>query len=304
MLPLPPKGRTHDMNAIPAFSLPDVQRFADTRKLALTRVGVTRVTTPLRVRSRDGSLQSTAANVDLFVSLPAHLKGTHMSRFLEVLEESAEPIDCRSLAALFGAMLRRLDAGSGEIRLRFPYFMVKRAPVSGVPSHMDYRVHMKVRGERDGACQVTLEVRVPVTSLCPCSKEISKYGAHNQRSEVRIAVVLSEPMAIEELIQIAESAASCELYGILKRPDEKFVTERAYDNPKFVEDLVRDVALQLNEDARVRSYRVAAENFESIHNHSAYAQIECKSPPHSLDRARPRHAHRSDVLEPSLDRDG
>ena len=171
------------------------------------------------------------------------------------------------------SMTARLEADTGHIEMSFPFFVMKRAPVSGVESLMDYRATL-IGELRHGHTETWLRVAVPVTSLCPCSKRISAYGAHNQRSQVTITARLRSHMWIEELIEIAESEASCELYGILKRTDEKYVTERAYDNPKFVEDLVRDVATRLNRDARVAAYVVEAENFESIHNHSAYARIE------------------------------
>jgi len=252
--------------------LPDIQASEDRRDVPIQRVGIKSVTHPLMVATARGP-QPTVATVDMFVALPAHQKGTHMSRFLEVLQGAHEPLSTQALSALMRAMLQRLEADAGVIDIRFPYFVMKSAPVSGVESLMDYHARFLVE-HRQGELQITQEVRVPVTSLCPCSKEISDYGAHNQRSEVTIAVTLAHPMSLEEQIQVAEEAASCELWGLLKRPDEKFVTERAYDNPKFVEDMVRDIAVRLDGDARVRAYRVASENFESIHNHSAYAQIE------------------------------
>jgi GTP cyclohydrolase I len=209
------------------------------------------------------------------VSLAAEHKGTHMSRFLEVLLAHAEPLSPATLRTLMAAMLQRLDADAGLIEMRLPYFVRKTAPVSGVESLLDH--HLTLRAEqRDGRLELTLQVLVPVTSLCPCSKEISRYGAHNQRSHVTIAATLADgaDIDVETLIAIAERSASCELWGLLKRPDEKYVTERAYENPKFVEDLVRDVAGALADDPRIARYRVSSENFESIHNHSAYAVVE------------------------------
>ena len=176
-------------------------------------------------------------------------------------------------------MLARLGADRGEISAAFTYFIRKRAPVSGVESALDHEVRMCVAHDPQCGTRTTLQVCVPVTSLCPCSKEISDYGAHNQRSHVTIEAELNGPMRIEELVRIAEEQASCEVYGLLKRPDEKYVTERAYDNPKFVEDLVRDIAVRLNGEARVRRYRLTAENFESIHNHSAFAEIQHEARP-------------------------
>jgi GTP cyclohydrolase I len=208
----------------------------------------------------------------MYVNLPHHFKGTHMSRFIEILHHERE-ISVDSFRALLEEMTRRLDADAGHIEMSFPYFVMKKAPVSGVESLMDYRASLI--GERhDGSTDMWIKVVVAVTSLCPCSKKISEYGAHNQRSHITLTAKIREHIWIEELIDLAEKEASCELYGILKRPDEKYVTEHAYDNPKFVEDMVRDIALRLNADERVLAYVVESENFESIHNHSAYALIE------------------------------
>ncbi len=268
------------MNAPEAFlkapaALPDVQSIPDTRRLPIQRVGVKSVRHPLRIAGVQGQVQSSVAVIDLYVALPADVKGTHMSRFVELLQAHADtPLDLPGLRALLQDMLVRLGADEGEITLRFPYFVNKRAPVSGVHSLLDYEVVWQVRGRIDEPAQVRQTVQVPVTSLCPCSREISDYGAHNQRSHLTLEVELVQDMALEELIRVAETAASCELWGLLKRPDEKYVTERAYENPKFVEDLVRDVALALQEDPRVAAFSVESENFESIHNHSAYARIE------------------------------
>ncbi len=257
--------------------LPDIQASPDARDIPIQRVGVKAVVHPLQIHTSHGP-QPTVAHIDMYVALPAHQKGTHMSRFLEVLQSHHESLSIAALKTLMRAMLTRLGAQEGTIEIRCPYFVMKAAPVSGVESLMNYDVRF-VAEQRNGALRLTQEVAVPVTSLCPCSKEISAYGAHNQRSQVTIAVELSsdvaaQDMALEEQISVAEQAASCELWGLLKRPDEKYVTERAYDNPKFVEDMVRDIALRLDADPRVLAYRVASENFESIHNHSAYAQIE------------------------------
>ena len=260
------------MNAPEKIFLPDVQSNADVRNLAIQRVGVKDVTHPIAVRTPSGTMH-TVATVDMYVGLAADVKGTHMSRFLEVLQASHAPLDTAEMHGLMATMLRRLDAESGYVEMRFPYFVTKRAPVSGVESLMDYRVTLRAEA-RDGVTTVTLQVLVPVTSLCPCSKNISEYGAHNQRSHVTIAARLRGDLAPETLIEVAEQAASCELWGLLKRPDEKYVTERAYDNPKFVEDLVRDVALALERIDAVAAYTVDSENFESIHNHSAFARIE------------------------------
>jgi GTP cyclohydrolase I len=250
----------------------DVQARADTRRLPINRVGIKDVSHPVRVRDRSAGEQHTIATFNMYVGLPHNFKGTHMSRFVEILHGERE-ISVESFGHMLTGMTERLEADTGHIEMSFPFFVMKKAPVSGVESLMDYRASL-VGEHRHGKTQMWLKVTVPVTSLCPCSKRIADYGAHNQRSHITISARLRAHMWIEELIEIAESEASCELYGILKRPDEKFVTERAYDNPKFVEDMVRDVATRLNADERVAAYVVESENFESIHNHSAYALIE------------------------------
>ena len=250
----------------------DVQAHADTRRLPINRVGIKDISHPVRVKDRSAGEQHTIATFNMYVSLPHNFKGTHMSRFVEILHAERE-ISVESFRSMLRTMAARLEADTGHIEMSFPFFVMKKAPVSGVESLMDYRAGL-IGEHRQGHTEMWLRVTVPVTSLCPCSKRIADYGAHNQRSHVTITARLRSHMWIEELIAIAESEASCELYGILKRPDEKYVTEHAYDNPKFVEDLVRDVATRLNDDERVAAYVVEAENFESIHNHSAYARIE------------------------------
>ena len=250
----------------------DVQARPDTRQLPINRVGIKDIRHPVKVKDRSAGEQHTIATFNMYVSLPHDFKGTHMSRFVEILHAERE-ISVESFRAMLETMTNRLEADTGHIEMSFPFFVMKKAPVSGVESLMDY--HATLIGERkNGRTDMWVRVVVPVTSLCPCSKKISDYGAHNQRSHVTITAKLRQHLWIEELIQIAESEASCELYGILKRPDEKYVTERAYDNPKFVEDMVRDVAVRLNNEERIGAYVVESENFESIHNHSAYALIE------------------------------
>ena len=252
--------------------LEDVQGRADARRLPINRVGIKDIRHPVRVKDRSAGEQHTIANFNMYVSLPHNFKGTHMSRFVEILHGERE-ISVESFRAMLEKMTQRLEADTGHIEMSFPFFVMKKAPVSGVESLMDYQATL-IGERRDGQTETWVRVVVPVTSLCPCSKKISDYGAHNQRSHVTIKARLRSHLWIEEIIGIAESEASSELYGILKRPDEKFVTERAYENPKFVEDLVRDVAGRLNADERIAEYTVEAENFESIHNHSAYALIE------------------------------
>ena len=256
--------------------IPDTQSGRDERKLAIDQVGIRGLRYPLTFADRDGVPQATIAQAGVYVALPEDRKGTHMSRLVMLLEEravpGAAPLSVMSLADLLQDLIERLDAPAGRIELAFPFFVRKTAPVSGVASLLDYEV--RLTGElADGVFVRTVAVAVPVTSLCPCSKEISEYGAHNQRSTVTIAVRGTEPVYVQELLRIAEEEASSELYGILKRADEKYVTERAYDNPRFVEDLVRGVAARLADDQRFAAFAVEAENFESIHNHSAYARI-------------------------------
>ncbi|QIE27617.1 GTP cyclohydrolase FolE2 (plasmid) [Caballeronia sp. SBC1] len=257
----------------PAFAMPDVQSSLDVRQIPIQRVGVKAVRYPLTIRTSGGELQPGVGVWSLDVHLPADQKGTHMSRFVALLDENRAPLDQAALRTMLTAMLAKLEAHSGRIEVSFPYFVMKTAPVSGVQSLMDYEVTL-TGVACGGETRISLKVLVPVTSLCPCSKQISQYGAHNQRSHVTIAAEFEGDVSIEDLIRIAEEEASCELWGLLKRPDEKFVTERAYENPKFVEDLVRDVATRLNADERIVAYVLEAENFESIHNHSAYAVIE------------------------------
>jgi GTP cyclohydrolase I len=209
----------------------------------------------------------------MYVYLPHNFKGTHMSRFVQILNSHEREISVESFKDMLSEMVERLESERGHIEMSFPFFVNKKAPVSGVESLLDYEVTL-IGEIRNDEPQMFIKVIVPTTSLCPCSKSISDRGAHNQRSHVTLTVRTCKFVWIEELIELVEQQASCELYGLLKRPDEKYVTERAYDNPKFVEDMVRDVAAQLNADDRICAYTVEAENFESIHNHSAYALIE------------------------------
>ena len=257
----------------PVVAIPDVQNSADTRRLAINKVGIKDIRHPIKVRDRSGGEQHTIAMFNMYVNLPHNFKGTHMSRFVEILNVPGREISVDSFQDMLTEMTERLEAGAGHIVMTFTYFVTKAAPVSGVESLMDYEVTFD--GEiRDGRSAMNVKVVVPVTSLCPCSKNISRYGAHNQRSHVTVNIRTRGFVWIEDIIDLVEKEASCELYGLLKRPDEKYVTERAYDNPKFVEDMVRDIAVKLNQDERVAAYSVESENFESIHNHSAYAMIE------------------------------
>jgi len=261
------------MNSPTSDHIADVQSSADTRHLAINKVGIKGIRHPVKVKDKSVGVQHTVASFNMYVHLPHNFKGTHMSRFVEILNEHEREISVESFESILREMVERLEAKSGHIEMNFPYFVNKTAPVSGVQSLLDYDVTF-IGEIVKGKAHVTMKVVVPVTSLCPCSKKISERGAHNQRSHVTITLRTNDFIWVEDVIRIAEVQASCELYGLLKRPDEKFVTERAYDNPKFVEDMVRDVAAALNDDDRVDAYVVESENFESIHNHSAYALIE------------------------------
>ncbi len=254
-------------------TLPDVQSSQDTRAIAINKVGIKDIRHPVQVKDRTGKIQHTIANFNMYVDLPHEFKGTHMSRFVEILNNHEWEITVDSFKTMLTEMTSRLDAECGHIEMSFQFFIKKTAPASGVKSLLDYEVTFI--GERKSNKNViNIKTVVPVTSLCPCSKKISDRGAHNQRSHVTVNVETEDFIWVEEIIDMVEEQASCELYGLLKRPDEKVVTERAYDNPKFVEDMVRDIAHQLNIDERILAYTVESENFESIHNHSAYALIE------------------------------
>ena len=257
----------------PATEIADVQGTADTRNIAIDKVGIKGIRHPVRIRDRSQGEQHTVATFNMYVELPHNFKGTHMSRFVAILNNHEYEITVKSFRDMLVEMTALLEADAGHIEMSFPYFVRKAAPISAVTSLMDYEVTLVGR-ITSGTPRIEVHVVVPVTSLCPCSKQISEFGAHNQRSHVTVRATVRAWFWIEELIDIVESEASCELFGLLKRPDEKYVTERAYENPKFVEDVVRDVARRLNNEDRITGYVVEAENFESIHNHSAYALIE------------------------------
>jgi len=270
-------------------AMPDVQSSVDARHLPIQRVGVRQVRQPMLIAmpaahacddptgNQPGQTAlPTVANWELTVALPAHAKGTHMSRFVALLDTYRPQAMTPALfCQMAEEMLPLLNVTQGDMSARFPYFLSKTAPVSGIASLMDYEVTWFAQARQGQNTEFELTVLVPVTSLCPCSKAISSYGAHNQRSHVTVQARFSElaQVDIPALIRAVEAQASCELWGLLKRGDEKYVTERAYDNPKFVEDLVRDVAVQVRDFAGVKRYRIEAENFESIHNHSAYAVV-------------------------------
>ena len=258
-----------------ALHIPDTQSERDERHLAIQRVGIRKLRYPMQLRLGQ-AVQPTVALWSLAVALPAEQKGTHMSRFVAWLDGQRAPLDGDALRAQAQAMLASLHAAEGCVEAAFPFFLRKRAPVTGVESLLEYQGRWIVEARTAPAADSTLwcEVVVPVKSLCPCSKEISDYGAHNQRSHVTLRVEALADIGWAELVRFAEDSASSELWPMLKRADEKWVTERAYENPKFVEDLVRDVALRLAAEPRVGRYSVEVENFESIHNHSAYARVE------------------------------
>ena len=265
------------MNRPEAPAIPDVQSHPDARELAIDRVGIRGLRYPMQFADGASAPQPTVGCFNVYVALPAEHKGTHMSRLVAVIDEMREPLSLAGMSALLDTMLQRLDAAGGRIEIECPWFMRKAAPVSGVPSMMDYQVKLAA-DHTDGKRLISATVVVPVMSLCPSSKAISDYGAHNQRSHLTLTVRPragdgGEPVSLAELVGIAEDEASCELYGLLKRADEKYVTERAYERPRFVEDLVRGITARMVGDSRLEAFSVAAENFESIHNHSAYAEI-------------------------------
>ena len=259
--------------AAPVQSLDDTQSLPDARHLPIQRVGIKALRYPVKVVAPNGETHGTVATFAMYVGLPEQVKGTHMSRFIQLLDEHAAAFRPASFLALERSMRARLEAETGYLEMAFPYFRRKAAPVSGVESLLDSDVKFIVETSHSQGTRFTIEVVAPVTSLCPCSKKISDYGAHNQRSHITIRAEGSMELSIDALIDIAEREASSQLYGVLKRADEKFVTERAYDNPKFVEDLVRDIALACQLHPQIGDFLVASENFESIHNHSAYAEI-------------------------------
>ncbi len=251
----------------------DIQNQRDYRNIPIDKVGIKNLRYPIIVLDRQNSFQHTVASINMYVDLPHEYKGTHMSRFVELLHIIRPDISLERFAEILEKMKQHLNAASAHIEITFPYFIEKKAPVTGVPGLMDYTC--RIIGCCDAANKVDLvsEVHVPISSVCPCSKEISDEGAHNQRGEVRLSTRFKRFIWFEDMIELVEASASCEVYSILKRADEKEVTERSFANPKFVEDIVRDVANKLNEDKNITWFSVSAENFESIHNHSAYASI-------------------------------
>jgi GTP cyclohydrolase IB len=253
--------------------LTDTQSEPDFRQIPIDRVGVKALRFPMQIRDKAHAVQHTIATAALTVDLPHHFKGTHMSRFVEVLNEFGPELHVENIEGLLRALTERLDSQCAHVDFEFPFFLEKEAPVSRAVGMMDYTARFAAT-LKDGAVDFVVTVIVPVTTLCPCSKAISRHGAHNQRGQVTYSIRSHPPLWIEDMIRLVEDCASSELYSLLKRPDEKSVTERAYENPVFVEDLVRNVAARSDREPRIDWYRVEAENFESIHNHNAYALVE------------------------------
>ncbi len=254
-------------------NLHDTQNEKDFRSLPINKVGIRNLKYPIAVKDKDIKIQHTIATISMYVDLPKQYKGTHMSRFLEIMESNKREIHINSIFNILDRMKKSLKATAAHLEIEFPFFMCKEAPVSKQKSLMDYKVKFHAVKETDNE-DFIMTVKVPVTTLCPCSKNISKYNAHNQRGEVTVSIRFKNSIWIEDIIKIVEENSSCDLYSLLKREDEKYVTEKAYENPLFVEDLVRNIVLKLRENKDIIWYSVEAENFESIHNHNAYALIE------------------------------
>jgi GTP cyclohydrolase I len=252
----------------------DVQNQKDHRNINVDKVGVKDIRYPITVMDKHNGLQHTVGSINMYVNLPRGFKGTHMSRFIEILNDFHGNLDIREFRTILESMQEKLQAESAHIEINFPYFVKKHSPITAAAGMMEYGCRVSASLDRKNGYDLVLEVNVPITTVCPCSKEISNHGAHNQRGMVRLAVRFKRFVWIEDLVRMVEYAASCEVYSVLKRPDEKFVTEKAYENPKFVEDVVRDIAQEMKNDPNIHWFLVDVENFESIHNHSAYAYIE------------------------------
>ncbi len=251
----------------------DIQNQRDHRNLPIDKVGIKNLRYPITVLDRKNRHQNTVATINMYVDLPDKYKGTHMSRFVELLNLFRPEISLKRFSAILEQMKTHLNAASAHVEVTFPYFIEKAAPVSEAPGLMDYTCSILGSSDPQGNVDLVSEVVVPISSVCPCSKEISEVGAHNQRGEVRLSTRFKRFIWMEDMIELVEGCASCDVYSILKRVDEKCVTERGFENPKFVEDVVRDIAARLKSDENITWFAVSAENFESIHNHSAYAFI-------------------------------
>ena len=256
----------------------DIQNQTDHRNISIDKVGIKDIRYPIKVLDRKNNYQHTVASINMYVDLPHDSKGTHMSRFVEMLHVFQPALSLKSFSVILEQMKNDLNAASAHIEVTFPYFIEKTAPVSGSMGFMDYTCRLIGYSDPEGKTDLISEVLVPISSVCPCSKEISDAGAHNQRGEVKLSIRFKKFIWIEDMISLVEKAASCDVYSILKRVDEKHVTEKAYNNPKFVEDIVRDIAKHLFEDENITWFSVSVENFESIHNHSAYANITSSDP--------------------------
>jgi len=257
----------------------DVQNEIDNRNLPINKVGIKNLRYPIIVKDRTKRIQHTVATINMYVDLPHMYKGTHMSRFVELLHLLQPELSVKKFSNILNEMKQTLQAESAHIEISFPFFVEKSAPVSKSPGLMDYQCRFIGSSDSSGITDTVTEIKVPITSVCPCSKEISEYGAHNQRGEVTLSTRFIKFIWIEDMIELVEACASCEVFSVLKRVDEKFVTEKAFDQPKFVEDIVRDIAMQLNADPNITWFSVSAENFESIHHHSAYAYITSNGTP-------------------------
>ena len=251
----------------------DIQNQPDYRNIPIDKVGIKNLRYPITVRDRRDGFQHTVASINMFVDLPHDYKGTHMSRFVEMLHLLSPDVSLQKYAAILDNMKKHLNAASAHLEMTFPYFIEKKAPVSTSPGLMDYTCSFVGSSDPNGKVDLVSSVVVPISSVCPCSMEISDNGAHNQRGEVRLSTRFKKFIWMEDMIELVEKSASSDVYSVLKRVDEKSVTERAFANPKFVEDIVRDVAKKLKSDDNITWFSVSAENFESIHNHSAYASI-------------------------------
>ena len=257
----------------------DIQNQRDFRNIPVDKVGIKDLRYPITVLDRNNGFQHTIASINMYVNLPERYKGTHMSRFVELLHLFRPEISLKKIADILEQMKEHLNAASAHIEITFPYFIEKKAPISNSLGFMDYTCRIIGSSGPDGRLDLVLEVIVPISSVCPCSKEISTQGAHNQRGEVRLSTRFKKFIWIEDMVELVEKSASCEVYSVLKRVDEKYVTEQGFSNPKFVEDIVRDVAEKLKKDENVTWFSVSAENFESIHNHNAYASIASSQKP-------------------------
>jgi GTP cyclohydrolase I len=257
----------------------DVQSQKDHRNIDIDKVGVKNIRYPITVRDKENGTQQTVASINMYVNLPHDHKGTHMSRFIEVLSEYRRQISLENFSRILDELKNRLNAESAHMEITFPYFITKKAPISGTEGLMEYVCTFTGSVNRSKGRDLAIELRIPIATVCPCSKEISDYGAHNQRGEVRVSLRFKKFVWIEDIIRLVEESTSCEVFSVLKRNDEKFVTEKGYENPMFVEDVVREIALKLEADPNITWFAIDSENFESIHNHSAYAYIERQKTP-------------------------